>query len=47
MKLYAFQGYRYNSARLDAAPQAAPPFDQIDEALRTACTPSRSTSSHG
>jgi len=34
MKLYAFQGYRYNSARLDAAPQAAPPFDQIDEALR-------------
>ncbi len=34
MKLYAFQGYRYNSARLDAAAQAAPPFDQIDEALR-------------
>ena len=34
MKLYAFQGYRYNSARLDAAPQAAPPFDQIDDALR-------------
>ena len=34
MKLYAFQGYRYNSARLDAASQAAPPFDQIDEPLR-------------
>ncbi len=34
MKLYAFQGYRYNSARLDAAVQAAPPFDQIDDALR-------------
>ncbi len=34
MKLYAFQGYRYNSARLDAAAQAAPPFDQIDETLR-------------
>ena len=34
MKLYAFQGYRYNSARLDAAAQAAPPFDQIDESLR-------------
>ena len=34
MKLYAFQGYRYNSARVDAAVQAAPPFDQIDEALR-------------
>ena len=34
MKLYAFQGYRYNSAKLDAAPQAAPPFDQIDESLR-------------
>ena len=31
MKLYAFQGYRYNSAKLDAAAQAAPPFDQIDE----------------
>ncbi|MCY3970797.1 MAG: DUF1015 domain-containing protein, partial [Acidobacteria bacterium] len=34
MKLYAFQGYRYNSARVDAAVQAAPPFDQIDESLR-------------
>ena len=34
MKLYAFQGYRYNSAKLDAAVQAAPPFDQIDESLR-------------
>lgn len=34
MKLYAFQGYRYNSARVDAALQAAPPFDQIDESLR-------------
>ena len=34
MKLYAFQGYRYNSAKLDAAAQAAPPFDQIDESLR-------------
>ena len=34
MKLYAFQGYRYNSAVVDAAAQAAPPFDQIDEALR-------------
>ena len=34
MKLYAFQGYRYNSARVDAAAQAAPPFDQIDESLR-------------
>lgn len=34
MKLYAFQGYRYNSAVVDAAAQAAPPFDQIDETLR-------------
>ncbi len=34
MKLYAFQGYRYNSAVVDAAAQAAPPFDQIDEPLR-------------
>lgn len=39
MKLYAFQGYRYShagldAAGLDAAAQAAPPFDQIDEALR-------------
>ena len=34
MKLYAFQGYRYNSATVDAAHQAAPPFDQIDESLR-------------
>ena len=34
MKLYAFQGYRYNSAKIDPAPQAAPPFDQIDESLR-------------
>ena len=34
MKLYAFQGYRYNSAKLDAAAQTAPPFDQIDESLR-------------
>ena len=34
MKLYAFQGYRYNSAVVDAAAQAAPPFDQIDESLR-------------
>ena len=34
MKLYAFQGYRYNSGRVDAAAQAAPPFDQIDESLR-------------
>ena len=34
MKLYAFQGYRYNSATVDAALQAAPPFDQIDESLR-------------
>ena len=34
MKLYAFQGYRYNPARVDPAAQAAPPFDQIDEALR-------------
>ncbi len=34
MKLYAFQGYRYNSAKVDAAAQAAPPFDQIDEFLR-------------
>ncbi len=34
MKLYAFQGYRYNSAVGDSAAQAAPPFDQIDEPLR-------------
>lgn len=34
MKLYAFQGYRYNSAVVDPAAQAAPPFDQIDESLR-------------
>lgn len=34
MKLYAFQGYRYNSTMVDAAAQAAPPFDQIDENLR-------------
>ncbi len=34
MKLYAFQGYRYNSAAVNAAAQAAPPFDQIDESLR-------------
>ena len=34
MKLYAFQGYRYNSATVEAALQAAPPFDQIDESLR-------------
>ena len=34
MKLYAFQGYRYNQAAVDAAAQAAPPFDQIDETLR-------------
>ena len=34
MKLYAFQGYHYNSAVVDAAAQAAPPFDQIDETLR-------------
>lgn len=34
MKLYAFQGYRYNSAVVDAVAQAAPPFDQIDETLR-------------
>ena len=34
MKLYAFQGYRYDSAAVDPAAQAAPPFDQIDETLR-------------
>ena len=34
MKLYAFQGYRYNSATVDPAAQAAPPFDQIDGSLR-------------
>ena len=34
MKLYAFQGYRYNSAVVDPGAQAAPPFDQIDETLR-------------
>ncbi len=34
MKLYAFKGYRYNSAAVDPAAQAAPPFDQIDEDLR-------------
>ncbi len=34
MKLYAFQGHRYNLEALDAAAQAAPPFDQIDEPLR-------------
>jgi len=34
MKLYAFQGYRYNSAVVNASAQAAPPFDQIDENLR-------------
>jgi len=33
MKLYAFQGYRYAPA-VDPAAQAAPPFDQIDDALR-------------
>jgi len=33
MKLYAFQGYRYAPA-IDPAAQAAPPFDQIDDALR-------------
>ncbi len=34
MKLFAFQGYRYDSAAVDAAAQAAPPFDQVDETLR-------------
>jgi uncharacterized protein (DUF1015 family) len=34
MKLYAFQGYRYDPAAVDPAAQAAPPFDQIDETLR-------------
>jgi uncharacterized protein (DUF1015 family) len=34
MRIHAFQGFRFTAATGDAGAQAAPPFDQIDDAQR-------------